>query len=104
MKNESEVILSPRHPHPPEAGVAPIENDAAKTLMDSSPIFLAETEELRRRAYLWAVHFATRMGENRVTLEDVERTIGDHEREKTQRRLSEKYRHSIGNKRGSTPI
>lgn len=41
MKNESEVILSPRHALSPKAGVALMDIESAKTLMDSSPMFLA---------------------------------------------------------------
>ena len=89
---------SPQFTLTPKSGSALMEIEAAKTLVDSSPLPLAASEELRRRARLRAVHLSTKMAGNRLTLEEVERIIFDHERSKPPRRLSAKHRQSIGNK------
>ena len=87
-KNDKSAIWSTDYSLTPKAGAALMEIAAAKTMVDSSPLPLPQVEEVRRRARLRAVHFSTKMAGNRLSLEDVERVIADHEAGKTRQRLS----------------
>lgn len=72
IKNES---WSPIYFLTPKAGAALMEIEAAKTMVDSSPLPLAQAEELRRRARLRSTHYSTRIEGNRLTLHEAEKVI-----------------------------
>ncbi len=52
-----------------------MEIEAAKTLVEVSPLPLVAAEELRRRARLRSTHFSTRIEGNRLSLAEAERAI-----------------------------
>jgi Fic family protein len=66
---------SPHYVLTPKAGAALMEIEAAKTLVEVSPLPLVAAEELRRRARLRSTHFSTRIEGNRLSLAEAERAI-----------------------------
>lgn len=72
---KKKVVWCPKYSLTPKAGTALMEIEAAKTLVESSPLPLAAAEELRRRARLRSTHYSTRIEGNRLTLAEAEKVI-----------------------------
>lgn len=77
----------PRYTLTPEAVRSLLEVEAAKTIVDHTPLSPTVAEELRHRARIRSTHFSTWIEGNRLTLEEVEKAVtglvtSPHDRER----------------------
>ncbi len=75
MRSAIRSLLTPRFTITPESARSLMRIEAARTVVDRTPLPPAVAEELRRRARLRSVHYSTRIEGNRLTLEEAEDVI-----------------------------
>lgn len=80
MENDSSYVWQPRYSITPSIARRLMEIEAARVVVEKTPLPPAVQAELTRRARVRATHFSTRIEGNRLTLEEAEEVISHRRR------------------------